>query len=217
MEEVEHIAGPIHPMYKQVALQDEVEDSTASSSDKLLAGLSQSQKRTCDECLTVKKPLENIDEEVRIDTLLDLSEEIQNEQKNLGRKLGLDESKLYQLERDYINQGHKETVYQMLLTWKRRIGSQATHRVLGEALKAVGRRDLQEKLYVQAMKQHKNYRTSTPRAAIHPEENEDTLDYERNENNNNGDDDNYNDSDSDTYNADTLHYDTKMIENISNM
>ncbi|XP_071832961.1 uncharacterized protein [Apostichopus japonicus] len=60
--------------------------------------------------------------------------------------------------------------------------------------------------------QHENF-SSSPRAAIHREENKDTLDYERNKNNNNGDDDNYNDSD--TYNADTLHYDTnedmKMI------
>ncbi|XP_071843344.1 uncharacterized protein [Apostichopus japonicus] len=80
-------------------------------------------------------------------TLWDLSEEIQNEWKAVGRNLGLDDSKLYNLERDYTNQGHKETVYQMLLTWKRRIGGQATYRVLGEALKAAGRTDLQEKLY----------------------------------------------------------------------
>ncbi|XP_071832901.1 uncharacterized protein [Apostichopus japonicus] len=150
MEEVEHIAGPIHRYDKQVALQDGVEDSTASSYELVVAArLSQSPKRTYYQSLAVKQPLENIDREVRKESLRDLSGEIEKECKDVGRKLGLDESKLYQLERDYINQGHKETVYQMLLTWKRRIGSQATHRVLGEALKAAGRRDLQEKLYVQ--------------------------------------------------------------------
>ncbi|XP_071832881.1 uncharacterized protein [Apostichopus japonicus] len=238
MEEVEHIAGPIHRYDKQVALQDGVEDSTASSYELVVAArLSQSPKRTYYQSLAVKQPLENIDREVRKESLRDLSGEIEKECKDVGRKLGLDESKLYQLERDYINQGHKETVYQMLLTWKRRIGSQATHRVLGEALKAAGRRDLQEKLYVQGslmeevehtgpihrydkqvalqqMEQHENYSTS-PRAAIHHEENEDT--YYKNENNN--------DRNSDTYNADTLHYhtyeDMKMIygngnNNISN-
>ncbi|XP_071842509.1 uncharacterized protein [Apostichopus japonicus] len=80
-------------------------------------------------------------------TLWDLSEEIKNEWKAVGRNLGLEDSKLYNLESDYTNQGHKETVYQMLLTWKQRNGSQATYRVLGEALIAAGRRDLQEKLY----------------------------------------------------------------------
>ncbi|XP_071843403.1 uncharacterized protein [Apostichopus japonicus] len=130
------------------AVRDGTEDTAASSYDKLVAArLSQSQKKTCDESLTVKQPMENIDLEVRTESLRDLSEEIQNEWKAVGRKLGLDDSKLYNLERDYTNQGHKETVYQMLLTWKRRIGSQATYRVLGEALEAAGRRDLQEKLY----------------------------------------------------------------------
>ncbi|XP_071832866.1 uncharacterized protein [Apostichopus japonicus] len=203
MEEVEHIAGPIHRYDKQVALQDGVEDSTASSYELVVAArLSQSPKRTYYQSLAVKQPLENIDREVRKESLRDLSGEIEKECKDVGRKLGLDESKLYQLERDYINQGHKETVYQMLLTWKRRIGSQATHRVLGEALKAAGRRDLQEKLYVQGslmeevehtgpihrydkqvalqMEQPENY-SSSPRPAIHCDENEDTLDYDINE------------------------------------
>ncbi|PIK39683.1 hypothetical protein BSL78_23473, partial [Apostichopus japonicus] len=131
-----------------VQFQDGTEDTAASSYDKLVAArLSQSQKKTCDESLTVKQPMENIDLEVRTESLRDLSEEIQNEWKAVGRNLGLDDSKLYNLERDYTNQGHKETVYQMLLTWKQRNGSQATYRALGEALKAAGRTDLQEKLY----------------------------------------------------------------------
>ncbi|XP_071842497.1 uncharacterized protein [Apostichopus japonicus] len=52
------------------ALRGGVEDSAASSSDKLVdAGISQSQKRSGDESLTVKQPLENIDVEVRTECL----------------------------------------------------------------------------------------------------------------------------------------------------
>ncbi|XP_071842505.1 uncharacterized protein [Apostichopus japonicus] len=80
-------------------------------------------------------------------TLWDLSKEIPKEWKNVGRNLGLKEPELCNLERDCTNQEHKETVYQMLLTWKQKNGSQATYRVLGEALEAAGRRDLREKLY----------------------------------------------------------------------
>ncbi|XP_071842536.1 uncharacterized protein [Apostichopus japonicus] len=80
-------------------------------------------------------------------TLWDLSKEIPKEWKNVGRNLGLKEPELCNLERDYTNQEHKETVYQMLLYWKKRTGSQATYTVLGEALEAAGRRDLREKLY----------------------------------------------------------------------
>ncbi|XP_071842525.1 uncharacterized protein [Apostichopus japonicus] len=88
----------------------------------------------------------NESSQVTNDTLKDLSGKISKEWKDVGRNLGLDDSKLNNLERDYINQGHKEIAYQMLLTWKQRSGSQATYRVLGESLKAAGRRDLQEKL-----------------------------------------------------------------------
>ncbi|XP_071843397.1 uncharacterized protein [Apostichopus japonicus] len=134
----------------RTAVRDGMEDTAASSYDKLVAArLSQSQKKTCDESLTVKQPMENIDLEVRTESLRDLSKEIPKESENVGRNLGLDDSELCTLERDYTNKGHKETVYQMLLTWKQRNGSQATYRVLGEALKAAGRTDLQEALYKQ--------------------------------------------------------------------
>ncbi|XP_071854200.1 uncharacterized protein [Apostichopus japonicus] len=129
-------------------LKDGGEDSAAISYEKIVdAGLFQSQKRTCGESLTIKQPLENIDLEVRTESLRDLSEKIPKEWKNVGRKLGLDDSELCNHERDYTNHGHKEIVYQSLLTWKQRNGSQATYRVLGEALEAAGRRDLREKLY----------------------------------------------------------------------
>ncbi|XP_071842484.1 uncharacterized protein [Apostichopus japonicus] len=128
-----------------------VEDSAASSSNKVVdAGLSQSQKKTGDESLTVKQPMENIDLEVRTGCLRDLSGKIPKEWKNVGRNLGLKDEELYILQTDSYNQGHKETVYQMLRTWKQSNGSKATYRVLGEALEAAGRRDLQEILYMQA-------------------------------------------------------------------
>ncbi|XP_071843368.1 uncharacterized protein [Apostichopus japonicus] len=132
-------------------LKDGVEDSAASSSDKVVdAGPSQSQKKTDDESLTVKQPMENIDLEVRTGCLRDLSGKIPKEWKNVGRNLGRKDEELYILQTDSNNQGHKETVYQMLLTWKQSNGSNSTYRVLGEALEAAGRRDLQEILYIQA-------------------------------------------------------------------
>ncbi|PIK60336.1 hypothetical protein BSL78_02705 [Apostichopus japonicus] len=127
-----------------------VEDSAASSSNKVVdAGISQSQKKTGDESLTVKQPMENIDPEVRTECLRDLSGNIPKEWKRVGRNLGLKDKKLCIIETDYNKQGHEETVYQMLLTWKHSNGSKATYRVLGEALIAAGRRDQQEMLYKQ--------------------------------------------------------------------
>ncbi|XP_071843379.1 uncharacterized protein [Apostichopus japonicus] len=55
-------------------LEDGEADSTASSSNKVVdAGLSQSQKKTGDESVTVKQPLENIDPQVRTESLRDIS------------------------------------------------------------------------------------------------------------------------------------------------
>ncbi|XP_071832891.1 uncharacterized protein [Apostichopus japonicus] len=139
------------------ALMGGVEDSAASSYDTLVAArLSQSPKRTYYQSLAVKQPLENIDREVRKESLLDLSRKIKNEWKHVGRNLGLDDSELCTLERDNTNNGRTETVYQMLLYWKQSNGSQATYRVLGEALIAAKRRDLQEKLYKLATIQNDN-------------------------------------------------------------
>ncbi|XP_071842480.1 uncharacterized protein [Apostichopus japonicus] len=132
-------------------LEDGGKDSAASSSEKLVdAGLSQSQKKTCHESQTVNKPIRKIDLEVSDKDLMDLSGKIPKEWKKVGRNLGLQNPELCILERDNNNQGLNETVYQMLLTWKHSNGSKATYRVLGEALIAAGRRDLQEMLYKQA-------------------------------------------------------------------
>ncbi|XP_071843341.1 uncharacterized protein [Apostichopus japonicus] len=61
------------PSDTDTSMVDGEEDSAASSSDKLVAaGLSQSQKKTGDESQTVKQPLENIDPEVRTESLRDV-------------------------------------------------------------------------------------------------------------------------------------------------
>ncbi|XP_071848887.1 uncharacterized protein [Apostichopus japonicus] len=136
-------------------LKDGEKDSAASSSDKLeVTGLSQSQKKTCDESLTVKQLPENIDLQVREGILRDLSGKIPNKWKDVGRNLGLVDSELSILKNDNLKL--KETVYQMLLTWKERKGSGATYRELGEALNKACRKDLQEWLYYQATIQDEN-------------------------------------------------------------
>ncbi|PIK39751.1 hypothetical protein BSL78_23409 [Apostichopus japonicus] len=76
----------------------------------------------------------------------DLSGKLLKEWKDVGRNLGLENEDLYECEKNNKD-GHKETVYQMLLAWAQRNGSNATYRILGEALKAAGRTDLQEELY----------------------------------------------------------------------
>ncbi|XP_071832848.1 uncharacterized protein [Apostichopus japonicus] len=158
--------------------EDGVEDSAASSYDKLVAaGLSQKETESDDESLTLKQPIGS-----RTDILWELSKNFPRKWRTVGRKLGLEDSDLETLQIDYAKEGHNETVYQMLLKCKQENGGKFTYRVLGEALIAAGRRDLQEQLYEQAMKQHENSHTYTPRAAIHPEENEDTLDCDRKKN-----------------------------------
>ncbi|PIK35342.1 hypothetical protein BSL78_27827, partial [Apostichopus japonicus] len=77
----------------------------------------------------------------------DLSGNIPKEWKNVGRNLGLKDEKLCIIETDFNKQGHQETVYQMLRTWKNSNSSNATFRVLGEALYKAGRADQQLKLY----------------------------------------------------------------------
>ncbi|PIK60581.1 hypothetical protein BSL78_02517 [Apostichopus japonicus] len=137
-------------------LKDGEKDSRASSSDKCVGtGISQSQKKTCDESPTVKQPLENIDREVTEDILRELSGEIPDKWKEVGRNLGLKNSELSIIKKNN-DLDHKETVYQMLLTWKERNGSGATYRKLGEALNIAGRKDLQLWLYDQATIQDDN-------------------------------------------------------------
>ena len=73
-----------------------------------------------------------------------LSQLIAEGWKPLGRRLGMDESKLTGFHKG--NEEYSEKAYQMLLFWKRREGSAATYQVLHGALchSLVNRRDLAE-------------------------------------------------------------------------
>ena len=75
-----------------------------------------------------------------------LSQKIAEGWKPLGRRLGIEESKLKAFNRQ--NDEYSEKVYQMLLYWKQREGSKATYRVLHDALvhSLVDRRDLAEEI-----------------------------------------------------------------------
>ena len=75
-----------------------------------------------------------------------LSQSIAKGWKPLGRRLGMDESRLTGFDKD--NKEYSEKAYQMLLFWKRREASAATYRVLHGALchSLVNRRDLAEKI-----------------------------------------------------------------------
>ncbi|PIK47025.1 hypothetical protein BSL78_16115 [Apostichopus japonicus] len=132
---------PIHTLHMEIEATGECKNGLATS----LSGSSPAlQSRD------VRLPQQTrVDEPSPVEdaTLWDLSGKIPKEWKNVGRNLGLKEEELCIVETDSNNQGHKEAVYQMLLTWKHSNGNQATYRVLGEALIAAGRRDLQEKLY----------------------------------------------------------------------
>ena len=75
-----------------------------------------------------------------------LSQKIAEGWKPLGRRLGMDESKLTAFHKE--NEEHSEKAYQMLLFWKRREGSAASYQVLYHALChwLVNRRDLAEEI-----------------------------------------------------------------------
>ena len=61
--------------------------------------------------------------------------------KKLGRELGVEESKLSQLELDYQQDAY-ERAFQMFLHWKQTRHDQATYQILFNALTVVGRNDL---------------------------------------------------------------------------
>ena len=67
----------------------------------------------------------------------------------LGRRLGMDDAKLAEIDDDYRKKRNK--IYKMLQHWKERDGSDATYTVLHDVLchPLVSRRDLAEKLCCQ--------------------------------------------------------------------
>ena len=75
-----------------------------------------------------------------------LSQKIAEGWKPLGRRLGMDQSKLTAFHKE--NEEYSEKAYQMLLFWKRREGSAASYQVLYHALchRLVNRRDLAEEI-----------------------------------------------------------------------
>ena len=75
-----------------------------------------------------------------------LSQLIAEGWKPLGRRLGMNESKLTAFDRE--NKEYSEKPYKMLLCWKQREGSAATYQVLHDALchSLVGRRNLAEEI-----------------------------------------------------------------------
>ncbi|KAJ8024595.1 F-box/LRR-repeat protein 4 [Holothuria leucospilota] len=85
----------------------------------------------------------NNDRTVPLELLQVLSEQIGGEWRDIGRILNISEAQLDHIKVDYTGR-LKETIYQMLLHWKRQKGTNATHGVLVEALKAAKRVDLAE-------------------------------------------------------------------------
>ena len=79
------------------------------------------------------------------DTLLhDLVEELSTSWKMLGRRLGIPEGAITNIDME-----HRRVVEKgmgMFAEWKRRKGNDATVRILREALEKTGRRDLSEKV-----------------------------------------------------------------------
>lgn len=75
-----------------------------------------------------------------------LSQLIAEGWKPLGRRLGMNESKLTAFDKE--NQEYSEKPYKMLLCWKQREGSAPTYQVLHDALchSLVDRRDLAEEI-----------------------------------------------------------------------
>nr|XP_054773834.1 uncharacterized protein LOC129281935 [Lytechinus pictus] len=78
-----------------------------------------------------------------VNVLLDLSSELGHRWKDIGRRLGLLEAELENIESDYLKQ--KERGYQMLLQWRQMTRNKDLVRTLIQALKSGQRLDLAEK------------------------------------------------------------------------
>ena len=76
-----------------------------------------------------------------------MSGKISDKWKNLGRRLQFDEAQI--TEHDKNNDKISEKAYKLLIAWKRRDASDATYRVLHEALSDVERRDLAQEFCCQ--------------------------------------------------------------------
>lgn len=79
------------------------------------------------------------------DTCLnDISEDLGRDWKHLGRKLGISNGIINNIDEE--NRRVKEKSIELLLKWKRQSGNDATGEALANALIAIGRRDVAETL-----------------------------------------------------------------------
>ncbi|XP_031557039.1 uncharacterized protein LOC116293713 isoform X4 [Actinia tenebrosa] len=76
--------------------------------------------------------------------LEELAKEIIPIWRHLGRKLGLDNSRIEEISKDYANLGIREQAFQMLLSWKES-SPNPSYGVLGNALIILGKRNLAQR------------------------------------------------------------------------
>lgn len=76
--------------------------------------------------------------------LMDISEQLARDWKQLGRKLGINSNRIDSIDADHKTV--KEKGYQVLLQWKRRDGGEATGQALSDKLTLIGRKDVAEHL-----------------------------------------------------------------------
>jgi hypothetical protein len=80
--------------------------------------------------------------------LWDLSGHISTVWKQVGRKLEIKESIIENIEIEHGRESNREKAYQLLLTWTRQLGSEATLHELLNALAYIGRDDLAKAIAV---------------------------------------------------------------------
>ncbi|XP_071839486.1 uncharacterized protein [Apostichopus japonicus] len=78
------------------------------------------------------------------ETLQDLSGNLTEEWRDVGRKLKLEETDICNIVADHRDKGQKEVIYQMLLLWKQKRGMAATNNALIDALREARRQDLHD-------------------------------------------------------------------------
>ena len=85
--------------------------------------------------------------------LLVLSGHISRVWKQVGRSLQIKESIIENIEKDHEGEGNQEKAYQLLLTWTRKLGSNATLHDLINALNFLGRNDIANAISLSNKKQ----------------------------------------------------------------
>lgn len=78
--------------------------------------------------------------------LQNLKSHIAAKWKDVGRRLGLTDERLHNLEKERRFEGQEDVCYGMLCAWKQEVGKNPTYKVLAKALRLAGRTDLAEDL-----------------------------------------------------------------------